>query len=86
MVDLGNDDPLGFVDDRDRQGSLSGFGLEVTGTERRESRLDVEKASVFGVDDRSSASRGSSKNSKKSTQKGLGGFGGDLLDEDEAWF
>ena len=51
---------FGLVDDRDRQGSLAGFGMETDGSVYRESRTDVETASEFGIDDRASVGFGDS--------------------------
>lgn len=72
---------MGFVDDRDRQGSLAGFGMETDGTVHRESREAVEQASEFGVDDRSDPSRGPSSGGGGGggIQEGLAGYG----DEDD---
>lgn len=70
-----------WTDDRDRQGSLAGFGMETDGTTYRESREAVEQATEFGIDDRSDPSRGSSDDGMMGgIQEGLGNFGDD---EDE---
>ncbi|WP_254544102.1 hypothetical protein [Halomarina pelagica] len=67
-------DPLGeLVDDRDRQGALTGFGLEADATQYRESRLEVEAASEFGIDDRTSSSFGVGRDEWSSEQDTLFG-------------
>jgi hypothetical protein len=63
-----------FVDDRDEQGSLFSFGMDATGTERRETREAVEEATEFGIDDRSDPSRGNDDGGM------MGGIQGDLGD------
>lgn len=77
------DEEIGeFVDDRDRQGSLAGFGMETDGTTHRETREAVEQATEFGVDDRSDPSRRNDDGGMMGgIQEGLGGFGED--DENE---
>lgn len=71
-----------FVDDRDRQGSLAGFGMETDGTSHRETREAVEQATEFGIDDRSDPSRGNDDGGMGGGfQEGLGGFG--EQDEDD---
>jgi len=70
----------GFSDDRDRQGSLAGFGMETDGSVYRESRQAAEQATEFGVDDRSSAGRGQSNSGSGSEAGTLDIFG----DADEA--
>jgi len=42
-----------FTDDRPENSQLLDFGMETDATQNRESREDVERASVFGIDDRS---------------------------------
>jgi hypothetical protein len=81
-VDDGPDDDVmsEFVDDRDRQDSLTSFGMETDGSVFRESREAVESATTFGVDDRSVAGRGSQRTQTKSAQEEL--FG-DVDDEDQ---
>lgn len=62
-----------FSDDRDRDGTLAEFGMETDGSTYRESRQDVESATAFGVDDRSTAKRGPSTNQDKTAQEMLFG-------------
>lgn len=69
-----DDELLEWADDRDRQGSLAGFGMETNGSVHRESREAVEQATEFGIDDRSNPSRGRSGGMDAGTQEGLGGY------------
>jgi len=72
----------GFTDDRAREGQLTDFGMETDATQHRESRQAEEQASMFGVDDRESVSRGAGNDSDSGEQQGFELFGGGVRENE----
>jgi len=72
----------GFTDDRAREGQLTDFGMETDATQHRESRQAEEQASMFGVDDRESVSRGTGNDSDSGEQQGFEVFGGGVRENE----